>query len=100
MTASGPEAVLSSPAKPYPKALEHVGTVTVEPTVENGPVCSVSFDGPYTGSVVVLLTPASANAVKAGLYATSTSNDFTVHAVSAEIGQQLTFHYQVIGVAE
>lgn len=99
VVASGPAAAVGN-GQPYPAALEHVGTVVAVPAEADGLVCSVAFDAPYSGSTVVLLTPANAAAVSAGLYVTSSSNDFTVHAVTAEPGTAVIFHYQVIGVAE
>ena len=96
--AGGPAAVLGE-GSPFPVALEHVGTASAVPTQVDGPVCAVSFAGPYPGPVVVQLTPANAAAAKAGLYVTSSSGDFTVHAVSAEPGAAVVFHYFVIGVA-
>lgn len=85
--------------QPYGACLEHVGQVVAVPTQVDGPVCSVSFDSPYPGTVVVVVSPANAAAAHAGLYVTSSSNDFTVHAVNAEPGTAVVFHYFVIGVS-
>lgn len=84
-------------ASPWNVATEQVGTIRVE-GCDPGAIVSVTFAESYTGPVVVLLTPASENAVKAGLYAVGGQMDFTVWA-TYQMPDPFMFHYYVLGVA-
>lgn len=85
-------------ATPIGPCVDHAGVVIAQ-AEEAGPIAHVSFASPLVGSVVVQITPMSAEAAKCGLYVTPGSTSFTVHAAVAPSGT-VTFSYLTLGVLD